>query len=63
MVGVGLMASGGLTAGPGAAEHTSSSCSPLVINCSEIRTVYIATGSAIAGVGAMLFFIGINNKE
>jgi hypothetical protein len=63
-VGVGLMGSGGLTAGLGAAEYSSSNCnSQIVINCSEVRTAVIATGAAIAGVGAVLFFIGIHNRE
>jgi hypothetical protein len=63
-VGVGLMGSGGLTAGLGAAEYSSSNCnSQIVINCSEVRTAFIATGAAIAGVGAVLFFIGIHNRE
>ncbi|MGA2739287.1 MAG: hypothetical protein ABSG65_17840 [Bryobacteraceae bacterium] len=62
-VGVGLMGSGGLTAGLGAAEYSSGNCSSLVINCSELRTAFVATGAVIAGVGAVLFFIGIHNKE
>ena len=58
------MGSGGLTAGLGAAEYSSSNCnSQIVINCSEVRTAVIATGAAIAGVGAVLFFIGIHNRE
>jgi hypothetical protein len=63
-VGVGLMGSGGLTAGLGAAEYSSGNCnSQIIINCSEVRTAVIATGAAIAGVGAVLFFIGIHNRE
>jgi hypothetical protein len=63
-VGVGLMGSGGLTAGLGAAEFSSSNCSPYSpISCSTARNVYLATGGAIAGVGALLFFIGIHNRE
>ena len=62
-VGVGLMGSGALTAGLGAAEFSSSNCSSYVINCSTARNVYLAAGGAIAGVGALLFLIGIHNKE
>ena len=59
-IGVGLMAEGALAIGVGAAESCSGGWD---FGCQTARKVYYGFGGVSAGVGAVLFFVGIHKKE
>lgn len=67
-VGVGLMAEGGLDFAVGAADANTTVCTSTTNNTScisgsTIRDVWFGLGGVTAGVGALLFFIGIHKTE
>jgi hypothetical protein len=67
-VGVGLMAEGGLDFAVGAADANTTVCTSITnnnfcISGSTVRDVWFGLGGVTAGVGAILFFVGIHKTE